>query len=493
MPRSTHLTKSKYISGLRCPRKLWLDVHQPLPFEPSPLGSPADIGTRVGLKAHALVPGGVAVETPLWKHAEGRARTDALIADAAVPGIFEAVLAYDDIRVHVDVLERDGDGWCLGEVKASTAVKDTHLDDIAVQVYVARGMGLDIRRAELVHIDTAYVRGEGDIDWAEYFARTDVTAEVEARLPGLPARIDVQKAVLAQPAAPEIAPDRWRCLSPYPCDHWAACTASKPASWINGLYRISKAQFDRLTAAGIERIEDAPDRALNARQILIRDVMLSGTPHVSPDLTRDLAAYGPPCFHLDFETLGAAIPPYPGTHPYQRIPFQWSVHHLDADGSLTHWEYLAEGRADPRRELAETLVSVLGGSDTPVIVYNQSFEIGVLRELQALLPDLADALRGIEGRVKDLYRLTCDHTYFPGYENSYSLKTVGPTLAPEVDYASLDGVAGGQDAAATFARIVLDMLEPEEDEAEIRDSLRAYCKLDTLATVRAQQKLMDLV
>ena len=26
-----HLTKSRYIAGLRCPRRLWLLVHEPLP------------------------------------------------------------------------------------------------------------------------------------------------------------------------------------------------------------------------------------------------------------------------------------------------------------------------------------------------------------------------------------------------------------------------------------------------------------------------------
>ena len=30
---SQHLTKSRYIAGLQCPRRLWLLVHEPLPYE----------------------------------------------------------------------------------------------------------------------------------------------------------------------------------------------------------------------------------------------------------------------------------------------------------------------------------------------------------------------------------------------------------------------------------------------------------------------------
>jgi hypothetical protein len=34
---SQHLTKSRYIAGLQCPRRVWLLVHEPLPYEePAP-------------------------------------------------------------------------------------------------------------------------------------------------------------------------------------------------------------------------------------------------------------------------------------------------------------------------------------------------------------------------------------------------------------------------------------------------------------------------
>ena len=71
-----HLTKSKYLSGLRCERKLWFDVYDHGPYvDPSP-GSAMDIGNRVGRGAHTLFPGGVEIDEPPWEHGAAVDRTE---------------------------------------------------------------------------------------------------------------------------------------------------------------------------------------------------------------------------------------------------------------------------------------------------------------------------------------------------------------------------------------------------------------------------------
>jgi len=87
---SQHLTKSRYIAGLQCPRRLWLLVHEPLPYEEPAPGSAMDIAQEIGTKAHLLFPGGVRIEEAPWQHAEAAARTTVLMNDARVPAIFEA-------------------------------------------------------------------------------------------------------------------------------------------------------------------------------------------------------------------------------------------------------------------------------------------------------------------------------------------------------------------------------------------------------------------
>ena len=135
-----HLTKSRYVAGLQCLRRLWLQVHEPLPYEEPAPGSPMDIGQEIGRKAHLLFPGGALIDEEPWEHKEAVARTNALMIDAGVPAIFEAAFEFDGIRIRVDVLERLAQGnWGLREVKSSTSPKDYYFDDIALQAYVLKG------------------------------------------------------------------------------------------------------------------------------------------------------------------------------------------------------------------------------------------------------------------------------------------------------------------------------------------------------------------
>ena len=95
------------------------------------------------------------------------------------------------------------------------------------------------------------------------------------------------------------------------------------------------------------------DVNLTEHQAIIRDVYRTGNPYISPNLKSALRTFGPPAYYLDFETISPAIPLYPGTRPYERLPFQWSLHERDEKGDLQHSGFLADGRNDPREAFAE--------------------------------------------------------------------------------------------------------------------------------------------
>ena len=195
---SQHLSKSRYIAGLQCLRRLWLIEHEPAPYEEPAPGSPMDIGGQIGRKAHLLFPGGVLVDEPPWRHTEAVARTAALMADGQVPAIFEAAFEYDNIRIRVDVLERLADGtWGLREVKSSSGPKDL-------------------------------------------FARVDVHDPVAARLVDLPNHLQAMRDCLSMVELPAAEPGS-QCGTPYACEFWDRCTAKKPADSTFYLPRLSQA------------------------------------------------------------------------------------------------------------------------------------------------------------------------------------------------------------------------------------------------------------
>jgi hypothetical protein len=492
---SLHLTKSRYMAGLQCPRRLWLVVHEPMPYEDREPGSPADVGQEIGAKAHLLFPGGVLITEAPWQHAEAVARTAALMDDESVPAIFEAAFVYDDIRIRVDVMERLPSGtWGLREVKSSSGLKDHYLDDIALQVHVLRGAGIEVSSMELLHVNTAYVRGRDGICWTDFFTRLDVAVAVAERLVDIPGRLPAMRDCLAMTASPYAEPGK-QCDSPYTCDFKDQCTADKPDDWIAYLPRLSQLRADELKVLGIEAISAIPaDFPLTSKQVIIRDATASGQPYISVDLVYLLRGYGPPACYLDFEAMMPAIPLYVGTRPYQTIPFQWSLHAATEDGVLHHREFLAVGESDPRRRFAESLIEALDAFDGPIIVYS-AYEKTRLYELAAVFPDLGGSLRAITARLADLLPVVRGAVYFREFWFSNSIKSVAPALSPGFGYDDLEGVADGLAASAAFVRLASGAsgsLLGQDEVEQLRAALLAYCRRDTMAMVEVHRALARL-
>jgi len=491
MRAQPRLSKSRYVVGLQCSRRLWLGWHEPEPrLAPEP-GTILAVGTDVGIAARLLVRGGVLVEEGPTQHAEAVERTRELIANSAVPAIFEPAFAFDRVLMRADILERlPSGGWRLAEVKSSTRVKAEHLHDLAIQAYVIAGSGLDVQEMQLVHVDTSYIRNENGIDWQAYFDREDVSADVRALLPAVATRVTEMHAILGMPAAPEVQPSG-HCFSPYPCEFWDRCTADKPSDWIIYLPRLRATAFAELVANGIESMRDIPpDFPLTPGQRRVLDAVVSGEAFISDELPEALTALGPPASYLDFETFSPAIPCYGGTSPYQRIPFQWSMHHDDGAGEVRHFEFLADGDADPRRDFAETLIDAISRTTGPIVVYSP-FEAMVLSALATFLPDLSGSLCAAIDRMVDLLPIIRSHVAHPEFLGSYSIKAVAPALVPGFNYEDLHDVTDGNDASAVFYRVASDRSLPEGDRGRYRRALLTYCSRDTLALMYVHGRLAN--
>jgi hypothetical protein len=68
-------------------------------------------------------------------------------------------------------------------------------------------------------------------------------------------------------------------------------------------------------------------------------------------------------------------------------------------------------------------------------------------------------------------------------QGSWSIKAVLPTLAPEMDYARLEGIRDGGAAQQAYVEAI-DPATSTRRRAEINEQLLRYCGHDTLAMVR---------
>jgi hypothetical protein len=193
---------------------------------------------------------------------------------------------------------------------------------------------------------------------------------------------------------------------------------------------------------------------------------------------------------MDFETVNPAIPRFPGMHPYDQLPFQWSVHVQRQPGApLEHYEFLATDANDPRRQFISSLCAALGESGS-IVVYS-SFESQRLSDLASWFPEFADRIGAIQARLFDLLPVVREHVYHPAFAGSYSIKSVLPALVPEMTYEGMQ-VANGQDAGVAWGLLIRGTMDAVE-RGKIEKALLDYCGQDTLAMVKLLEMMLRAV
>jgi len=172
VPPPVRLSKSKFVAGVQCLKRLYLQIYQPELAEESDDGQEARLeqGDEVGRLARSAFPGGVLVDFGPLELDAALARTAVLVDDASVPAIFEATFRHSGVLVRVDILQRcRRNRWRLIEVKSSVELKEHYLYDVAIQHYVVSGCGLDLSSAALMHLNRDYIYDGKSYDLHELF------------------------------------------------------------------------------------------------------------------------------------------------------------------------------------------------------------------------------------------------------------------------------------------------------------------------------------
>ncbi len=482
------LSKSKYLAGMQCPKLLWTEIHHPegIPEVDAVTQHVFDQGHLVGEYAKRLFPDGI--DVPHYDFMGNIRATQRLLAERRP--LFEAGMLAGRIYSRVDILHPVGeDDWEIIEIKASTSIKEVHVDDLAFQKHCCEQAGLKVRACRLGFINRQYVR-YGDVDPQELFMLEDISSRVEEAGVDIEERIAEMHGVILSSTCPEVTIGR-HCLAPYDCSLRNQCWAFLPENSIFDLRGGKATQFS-LYDRDIMSINDIPDDvALSRQQKIQKECLMTGNVHVERDeIRRFLARLEYPLYYLDFETIAPAIPPYDGMRPYQDLPFQFSLYIVKGYGSEpVHHSFLAEGDDDPRPRILSELKNLLGSRGS-IVAYNAGFEEGVLREMAESFPEHSDWLEDMVTRMVDLlFPFTNFHYYHASQKDTASLKTVLSALTGK-GYEEM-GIANGMDASVAYAKIVHGKAT-EEEVARVRAELAEYCKLDTQAMIWIVDELTKL-
>ncbi len=478
------LSKSRLISAWQCAKKAHLEKHHPewgeVTAQTEALWA---TGHDVGRVAQQLYGTADAVEVEFNRRMQLMLdKTKALLAGGARVPIFEATFQHERVLVRVDVLLPDGDGWRAVEVKASTSIKDYHVLDCAIQDWVMRGAGLDVASIALAHIDNQFVY-PGNGDYAGLLVEHDITDQVKALEPSVIELVAHARDAISGPM-PDVRVGA-QCSNPYDCQFVNYCwpgDAEYPIAGLGG----SKEKLGTYVALGWRDIRDVDIEQIDApTQMRIHRITSSGEAEILSPAKQALDALDYPRYYLDFETIAPAVPFWAGTRPYAVIPVQWSCDietsgEGEASERFGHAEFLDLSGEPPMRALAEALIDCLGATG-PVLMYT-NYEERVLKGLVELFPDLEAPLAAIIARLVDLHPIVRDNYYHPDMLGSWSIKAVLPTMAPQMDYADLSGIAEGTAASAGFIEAIDPATSPAR-RAELEDELLRYCRFDTRAMV----------
>ena len=487
-----HLTKTKYCSGVQCPKMLWMMKNKPEASVDSMNGAVIENGNIVGRAARNYFGKYTQIQ-----YSEDKARmvSDTINAmESGAENIAEAGFLYDELYCAVDILHRNGDGWDIVEVKSSTSVKPIYVDDMSFQYYVIKSAGINVKNVYILYVNNQYVR-HGELDLKQLFHFENYTEKALEKQDEIKEKIAELREYIKQTKEPDKEIGTF-CEKPYRCAFINYCRGDLPSPSVFDIARIGKKAYE-LYHQGIisfQHIINHNIKLTDNQMTQVKSFVDQKAEVINKaEVNKLLKSLYYPLYHLDFETFQQAIPEYEGGKPYAQIPFQYSLHIEYEDGRLDHKEFLGKEGEDPRRAIAESLCR-----DIPKgvcsLAFNMGFEKGRIKELAALFPDLSEHLMDIHDHMQDLMIPFQQKAFYnDDMEGSYSIKHVLPALYPddpELDYHSLDQVHNGGEASLAF--LTMAQKSPEEI-AKLRDNLLKYCGLDTYAMVKVLRKLYEVV
>ena len=500
-----YLSKSKIVTFLESPRKLWDQVYNP---DALPKVDPFD---------ESLMAGGIIADELFAKlqkdSVDCRKSTDlskdqvsitrewlAANEEGEPKTLLQPSFEIDELYCRVDVLRPTSTGsYALVECKAVNKPDKDHVMDAAIQTYIARKAGAEISEVKIAHFNPEY-RRQGDLDLSALFTETDVTAAVNDLQGDMPLIIDNARAVLAlsEPPVVDIMDSSMMKMEKGELRHYAPGVMT-PDSVLNlpGIFRtkaipMAREIREKKLAEGSDdlsvRVTDLPENmAMSPKHAVFRETLRDKTMFCDREEVRKVVeAVKFPVTFLDFETVMHAIPQFDGAGPNTHVPFQVCSARIEAPGEpVMFYDHLAHHEdADPRIGVIECLAMATKGAAT-TIAYNASFELGCLRHAADLATRLGHSqeMESIASRMVDIGKPFMDYKVFSHEQGGKGggLKHVSAALFKDDPYAGKD-VTGGAQASFLFTQMATGQLS-EDAIAQARAGLEQYCRQDVYGMV----------
>jgi len=463
------ISKSDYISSLKCLNVVWHKFNDKSKL-PSLSGKFAvERGVEFGELAQKLYEDGILIDSSFKNYSNASKDTESAL-EYNKP-IFEATFETSKLYCKVDILRPSKNGWDIIEVKSSSKVKKEHYDDVAFQKYVLELCGLKINNCYLLHANKEYTRS-GNIKLKDLFKEEDITDNVSK----IGSTIDSNIERIINFVSKDLPKDKHKfCNNPKNCDVREICWSHLPEHNILQLHGIWFTQAQPLMEEGYLSILDLPDEFLKShKHVIQKNTLKNKNIHKNEDeITKFKSSLKYPISYFDFETLATPVPLHDNLSPWEKFPFQYSVH-IDDGKKLIHKEFLEESNKDPRENLIKNMIKDIPDEGS-IVTYNMAFEKSVIKNLALKFPKYEEELKNIHDRIVDLYIIFKNFNYYhPEQKGSASIKYVLPAVTGK-NYSHLDVQDGSEAFTQYYNKYYLNK------DTVSRNALLEYCGMDTLA------------
>ncbi len=481
------VTKTDFIHFINCPESLWLQKNKPKAYTKGPfslfLEKLIKEGYEVEDYAKLLFPDGLNLpenSTPTYTKQQLNSNHTVFFQPS--------FLTPKGVFARVDILEKLPDNtYHLYEIKSATSVKKGKLEDACFQKYVLQECGYTVAKVSIIHLNKDY-RKQGVIQTKELLTIIDITENTNDIYSTVANKINAATSYINRNAINEN-----KCSCRYKtrtnhCDSFSYFNSDIPDYSIYEIARISAKKIQQLVAQQYLGILDIPlnFKLSTMQQVQVESVRKEKVLINKSSIKSTLNKLQYPLHFIDYETFPAAIPKLDHMGPHQHLVFQVSVHTMQKDGDLTHFEWLGTKIEQPE-DMLKQMQNFTGLTGT-FISWNAPFEMSRNKDLLEWVPKFKIYLNYMNAHMFDLMTIfKTDYVDFR-FHGSTSIKKVLPVLCPQFSYSDLE-VQDGTMALDIWGRMVSD---PDfgGDRDTTRKNLLAYCKLDSLAMVEIYRVLI---
>lgn len=394
---------------------------------------------------------------------------------------------YHNLRVKVPLMHKIADNlFDLYYVSMTLFPKEDDLANYVDTEWVLDNLNIGVNKIKIIHLNHQYLRKQ-DLEPELLFVETSsfYTANGKKGRNIKEAIIEEGKdldAILFEMEGLDLADfspiKTHRCYHRNKCAMYGECFGEENEYPENSIMTlVASRNKNRMFKKGIRFLKDAEVKNIEGTKQQYAQIMADRLGGLYIDRLglkmwlEKLNAY--PLIFIDFEWERFLIPPYEKMKPYDVLCFEYSIHILDSDNSLTHKVFLETG--DCRLAFIKNLINDIPDTGAIIAFNAMGAECLRIKELAEQFPAYQAKLLSLNDRIIDLsIPFSKGLVYDTRMKGLYSVKML-LSIVCDRDYKDLN-ISDGMEAVYQW-RMIDGKINP--DVCKIKQALIEYCSLDT--------------